>query len=85
MEGDYYHNSYVYITVAIVALLLVGWILIRKKKSRRNLSSVSTTAILLNIAGIIVGETQILNYAFGYGLISMGLILSIVGMMQKQK
>jgi hypothetical protein len=82
---DYYSSSYVYITVAFIALALVALILIRKKKRHRNLSSVATTAVLLNIAGIIVGETEILNYAFGYGFMSVGLILSIVGMLQNKK
>jgi LPXTG-motif cell wall-anchored protein len=72
-------DSTVYIIIALLALAVVGWILIKRKKRHRNLSSIATTAILLNIAGIVVGETKILNFAFGYGLISVGLILSIIG------
>jgi LPXTG-motif cell wall-anchored protein len=72
-------DSTIYVTIAFIALGLVAWVLIRKKKRHRNLSSISTTAILLNIAGIVIGETKIFTHAFGYGLISVGLILSIIG------
>lgn len=79
------HDSSVYITIAMVALGLVAWILIRKKKSHRNLSPLATTAILLNIAGIIVAETQIVSETFGYSIISMGLLLSMVGILSGKK
>ncbi len=79
------NDSSIYITIAVVALGLVAWVLIKKKKSRRNLSPIATTAILLNISGIIIGEMQILNRTFGYVVISMGLILSIVGILSQKR
>ncbi len=79
-------NDYsVYMIIALIALGLVAWILIKKKKSRRNLSSIATTAILLNIAGIIIGETNLFSNTFGYGLITVGLILSIISILSKEK
>ncbi|MDP3882860.1 MAG: LPXTG cell wall anchor domain-containing protein [Candidatus Staskawiczbacteria bacterium] len=78
-------DSSIYILIAFIALGLVAWILIKKKKRHRSLSSLATTAILLNILGIIIGETKIFTYTFGYGLISVGLVLSIIGIVVKTK
>lgn len=78
-------DSAVYITIAFTALFIVGWIFLKQKRINERHSLIATTAVLLNIAAIIIGETQFFSTTLGYGLTSAGLVLSIVGIFRRKR
>lgn len=76
------NNSYVYILISIVALVVVMVILVvTRKKMGKPLSKLAALAFAFIMTGIIFGE----NRMIGYSLIGFGIILAVIDTARKIK
>ena len=73
--------SQIYVAVMIVTLAIIAFLMGNKNQKTKRLSRTSAVAFGFMLAGIIFGENRLI----GYGLIAIGLILSVVDIYLKSK
>lgn len=75
--------SQIYISVGIVALLIIGAIIffLRKDKKSKPLSTLAALALVFVLAGIIFSEDKIM----GYSLMGVGIVLAVIDVVLKYR
>lgn len=73
-------QSYILISVIVLAIIMTVLILTRKKM-QKPLSKLAALAFLLIIAGIIFGENRLISYS----LMGVGAVLAIIDIIKKLK
>jgi len=77
------NSSSIYIIILIIALLIIFLVIffIRKDKKHKPLSTLTGLSLMFVLAGIIFGD----NRWIGYSLIGIGIILTIIDIINKKK
>ncbi len=77
------NTSQVFILIAIIALAVVALVAlqIRRSGTRKPLTPLTSLAFACIVAGIVFGENRFL----GYGLMGLGVILSLIDMYSQSR
>jgi len=75
--------SQLYFIISILILLIIIFLVffIKKNKKERKLSPLTSLAFVFVIIGIVFGDNKLM----GYGLISIGILLALIDMVNKKK